>query len=145
MLGDFLIVHKSILPDFYTKVVDARNILDAHPDLSVSEVVKQVGISRSTYYKYKDYIFIPENSMASRKAVINMTLAHEEGTLSNVLNTLSRFGTSILTISQSIPIADKASVSLSLDLTNMRGTLDNMLDELRLISGVLNVHLASVE
>ena len=52
MLDNYLIIHKSILPEYYEKVVAARRLLEDGRVREVSQAVKQVGISRSTYYKY---------------------------------------------------------------------------------------------
>ena len=54
MLDNYLIIHKSILPDYYDKVLEVRRLLESGTVREVSQAVKQVGISRSTYYKYKD-------------------------------------------------------------------------------------------
>ena len=59
MKGKYLIVDKSILPDYFEKVIEVRNLLRDGKFQNVSEAVKEVGISRSTYYKYKDFIFLP--------------------------------------------------------------------------------------
>ena len=56
MLENYLIIHKDILPDYYEKVIEARRLVESGKVKDVSQAVKQVGISRSTYYKYKDYI-----------------------------------------------------------------------------------------
>ena len=56
MKSDFLIVHKKILPDYLDKVIEARKLLENKECSTVKEAVKQVGISRNTYYKYKDYV-----------------------------------------------------------------------------------------
>ena len=56
MLDNYLIIHKSILPEYYEKVLEARRLLEDGKVHEVSQAVKQVGISRSTYYKYKDFI-----------------------------------------------------------------------------------------
>ena len=66
----------------------------------VSQAVKQVGISRSTYYKYKDYIFEPSDLNSSRKAVFSMMLDHAPGVLSALLACISECGASVLTITQ---------------------------------------------
>ena len=62
MKGKYLIVDKSILPDYFEKVIEVRNLLRDGKFQNVSEAVKEVGISRSTYYKYKDFIFSPSDS-----------------------------------------------------------------------------------
>ena len=82
MKSDFLIVHKKILPVYYEKVLEARQLVESGAVRDVSAAVRAVGISRSTYYKYKDFIYSPDNGDAGRKAVISMQLSHEIGVLS---------------------------------------------------------------
>ena len=79
MLSNYLIVHKSILPDYYEKVLEARRLMTSGKVKEVSQAVKQVGISRSTYYKYKDYLFEPSEIAGGRKAVLSMLLDHTPG------------------------------------------------------------------
>lgn len=67
MQSNYLIVDRRILPDYYEKVVQARDMLREGRVKEVSEAVKLVGISRSTYYKYKDYIFAPSNETGLAK------------------------------------------------------------------------------
>jgi chorismate mutase len=111
----------------------------------ISEAVKTVGISRSTYYKYKDYVFAPSENSIGRKAVITMMLRHEKGVLSNVLNYLSAANASILTINQSIPINGKASVSVSLDISDIVSSIDDIIMEIKKIKGVSSIKLLSIE
>ena len=75
MLKDYLIVHKNILPEYYEKVLEARRLLESGKARDVSQAVKEVGISRSTYYKYKEYILEPSEMAGGRKAVLSMLLA----------------------------------------------------------------------
>ena len=96
----YLIVSKEILPDYYEKVIEARNLLNDGKVKGISEAVKMVGISRSTYYKYKDYVFAPSDNSMGRKALISMMLDHKKGVLSEVINYLSSVDGNILTINQ---------------------------------------------
>ena len=145
MLENFLIVNKEILPDYYEKVVEARNMINEGRVKGISEAVKQVGISRSTYYKYKDYIFAPGENTSGRKAVISLMLNHEKGILSEVLNRLSNMNANILTITQSLPINRKASVVLSLDISDIAASIEEIIAALAAIHGVSNAKLVSIE
>ena len=145
MKSDFLIVHKKILPSYFDKVLEARKLLESGMVRDVSAAVRQVGISRSTYYKYKDYIFSPDSGEVGRKAVVSMLLSHEIGVLSTALNRLSALGVNVLTISQTMPIRDVASVSMTLDVAEMSMSLDAALRQMEEIDGVENVELISVE
>ena len=145
MLNNYLIVHKSILPDYYEKVLEARKLMESGKVKEVSQAVKQVGISRSTYYKYKDYLFEPSEIAGGRRAVLSMMLDHTPGVLSALLRCISEAGASVLTITQSLPIHDMASVTLSLDLSGMTLTVAALIEAITATPGVDNVRLLAVE
>ena len=90
MLENYLIVHKSILPDYFETVLKAKHLLEEGKAKNVMQAVKMAGISRSTYYKYKDFILEPIRISDGRKAVISMLLSHETGILSHVLSVISQ-------------------------------------------------------
>ena len=123
---EYLLVYKSVLPNSFSKVVEAKELLRSGEAADVSEAVRKVGLSRSTYYKYKDYIFEPEESDSVRTAVVSVVLKHEPGVLGGMLTRLSEAGVSVLAIDQSLPIRNKAAVMLSLDLSGMVGDLKDL-------------------
>ena len=145
MLDNYLIIHKSILPEYYEKVVAARRLLEEGRVREVSQAVKDVGISRSTYYKYKDFILEPSEMAGGRKAVLSVMLSHEPGVLSAVLGHISQQGASVLTITQSLPIRGKASVTVTLDISGMSGPLTGLMSDLSQTPGAENPRLVAVE
>ena len=145
MLNDYLIVEKSALPDYFLKVVEARRLLESGACAQVIDAVHAVGISRSTYYKYKDRILEPSQLTVGRKASLMLQLSHEAGMLSRVLSTVSGCNANILTITQSLPIHGKANIMLSLDLSHISRGIDRMTAELSAIDGVENVRLLALE
>ena len=145
MLDNYLIVHKSILPEYFEKVLEARKLMASGKVKEVSQAVRQVGISRSTYYKYKDYLFEPSDVEGERKAVLSMMLDHTPGVLSALLRCISDAGASVLTITQSLPIHDMASVTLSLDLSAMTVAMSDLVEAIQATPGVDNVRLLAVE
>ena len=145
MLKGYLIVEKNALPDFFLKVVAARRLIESGQCAQVSEAVKQAGISRSTYYKYKDKILEPTELTVGRKAVLSMLLTHEPGALTKVLSAISTCGASVLTITKSLPINGKASVTVSIDLQNVTEPIDQLVDELARQKDAENVRLIAIE
>jgi len=145
MLSNYLIVHKSILPDYYEKVLECRRLMESGKVREVSQAVRQVGISRSTYYKYKDFIFEPSDLAGLRKAVYSMMLDHTPGVLSALLSCISELGASVLTITQSLPIHDKASVTVSIDVTDVRVSVDELSSRLAALPGLDNLRLLAIE
>ena len=145
MLENYLIIHKSILPDYYEKVLEARRLMASGKVREVSQAVKQVGISRSTYYKYKDFILEPTEISGGRKAVLSMMLTHEQGVLSALLVRISEARANVLTITQSLPIREKASVTISLDISDVGGNLSDFIEGLSGVPGVEQVRLLAME
>ena len=145
MLSDYLIVEKSALPDYFIKVVEARRLLQSGVYSQVIDAVHAAGISRSTYYKYKDKILEPSQLTVGRKASLMLQLNHRAGMLSKVIGTLSGCNANILTITQSLPIHGKASIMLSIDLSQLSKGIDAMVDELSAIDGVDQVRLLALE
>lgn len=145
MLKSYLIVERSALPDYFIKVVEARKLLESGKFTQVSDAVREVDISRSTYYKYKDKIIEPSELNIGHKASLMLTLTHEAGMLSRVLNAISSFGANILTITQSLPVHGKASIMLTLDMSKTHDSMEHLLEELQGIGGVEKVRLLAVE
>ena len=145
MLDNYLIIHKSILPDYYDKVLEVRRLLESGTVREVSQAVKQVGISRSTYYKYKDYVLSPSDVTIGRKAVLSMVLSHEKGALSRILNLLASFSANILTLTQALPINEQASVTISLDIAELGVPIRELIGVIENTGVAENVKLEAVE
>ena len=100
---EFYIVDKKILPTSIQKVIEVNELINSKKN-SKYEAIKEVGISRSTYYKYKDYIkpFFEE----SKDSVFSLYLSLEDkpGVLSTVLDIIAASKMNILTIIQNIPV-----------------------------------------
>ena len=144
MSSEYLIVSQKILPAFYDKVVQARTLLETKKCRSVQDAVKQVGSSRSTYYKSKDFIFRPSEEFG-RRFTFSMMLEDNPGILSKILRLVSEIGASIVTIHQDIPINHSAVVVMTLDGSHMNGTIDELTKSLSDIEGVNSVELMAME
>lgn len=145
MLSDYLIVEKSALPDYFIKVVEAHRLLQSGVYSQVIDAVHAAGISRSTYYKYKDKILEPSQLTVGRKASLMLQLNHRAGMLSKVIGTLSDWNANILTITQSLPIHGNANIMMSIDLSQLSRGIDDMIEELSRIDGVDQVRLLALE
>ena len=54
MANDFIVIHKKVLPDYFEKVLEIKELINKGE--SVSDACKIVGLARSTFYKYKDFV-----------------------------------------------------------------------------------------
>lgn len=134
-----------MLPDTFSKVIEARQLLDSGKIKNISEAVKKVGISRGSFYKYKDLVYETDEANWNRKAVISLMLDDQRGILSAVLKKFADSKASILTINQNIPIHKVASVVISLDLSTMEITIDELLEAIKEVNGTSKVSLVSIE
>ena len=53
----YFVVKKKAVPEVLLKVVEAKKLLESERALTVQDATERVGISRSSFYKYKDDIF----------------------------------------------------------------------------------------
>ena len=109
----FLLVDASVLPDVFIKVLKAKELLASGAERNISSAVRQAGLSRSAFYKYKDCVFDARNS---RKVItVLATLLDETGALQALLAGISAAGGSVVTINQSTPESGAAQVAVSVE------------------------------
>lgn len=134
--SEFVLVQRHMLPDAIQRTLEAKKLLESGEVATVQEAVSQVGISRSSFYKYKDSVF-PFSIMDGKKIItISMLLEHRAGVLSNVLRFLAKKGANVLTINQTIPLQGEATVSMSVDATHVKQNVNQIIDRLNKLDGV---------
>jgi chorismate mutase len=140
-----LIVDKALLPPYFEKVARARELLDEGIAKDISEAVSMVGISRSTFYKYRDQVRDISTVSMGRHAIISMMMSHRVGVLSTVIGIISSYDYSVWTITQNPPVDAKANVVITLDLGEDAEALDDMLKEIRDVPGLSRVQLLGMD
>lgn len=134
----FLIVDQAILPEVFSKVLKAKELLASGSAKNVSAATKMVDLSRSAFYKYKDSIFDFENTKAI--VTVKAVLLDETGALQSLLSELSASGASIVTINQSAPENGTAVVSVTIRTDSMPMPLDDVLRRIQTQRTVVSVH-----
>ncbi|MBO5409127.1 MAG: ACT domain-containing protein [Clostridia bacterium] len=133
---EYYVVDKLAVPSVLLKTIQVKQLLEKNPGLKISDAVKQVDLSRSAFYKYKDLIF-PYNSLkATRMVTFFMELSDVAGILSQILRIIANYGANVLTINQNIPMNGKTNISISIDTTSMEKTLDSLEKKLRSIEDI---------
>lgn len=130
-----LIVDSDVLPEIFTRVVEAKKLLAQGRVKNASEAARAAGISRSAFYKYKDSVR-PYSEGGSKIVTYSLTLLDEPGVLSNVLAKLSRAGANVLTINQNIPVDGVAPVTISFSTGTLTMDEPHLIAKLSAISGV---------
>ncbi|MBP2032983.1 chorismate mutase [Clostridium algifaecis] len=145
MNNKFLIIDSEILPDVFLKVVKVKELLRTGSVKDISEGVKKIGISRSTYYKYKDSVFTMSEGVAGHKVTLGFMVLHKAGTLSKIIDKIAQMKGNILTINQDIPINNVASVTITFDASKLIIDTNELVDEIKSMDSIVNVRLLAVE
>lgn len=138
-------VKEQAVPEVLLKVVEAKRLLDTGRALTINEAVNAAGISRSSFYKYKEDIFQFHENTQGTTITLTFQMEDEPGLLSDVLKIIAQFGANILTIHQSIPINGVASLSLSVQVLPTTGNVSEMLETMESQKGVRNVKILAKE
>lgn len=141
----YFVVRQKAVPEVLLKVVEAKRLLESERVLTVQEAVDAVGISRSSFYKYKDDIFEFHDSARGTTITLTFQMDDEPGLLSDVLKIIAEYRANILTIHQSIPINGIASLSLSIQILQTTGDISRMVMQLEEQKGVRHVKILAKE
>lgn len=143
METQYLLVDKSALPEVFEKVVKAKQLLVSGVAQNSSEAARLAGISRSSFYKYKDMVH-PYNASSSGFIItIHAMLVDSPGVLSRLTNEFYKAGANILTVNQNIPVRGVAPVSISARIDSMTISVDQLLSLLRKLDGVRDIFVVS--
>ena len=137
----YYVLKEKAVPEVLLKVVEAKRLLESGRVASVQEAAEMVGISRSSFYKYKDDIFPFHDTTKGKTITMVVQLDDEPGLLSVVLNVIAEFHANILTIHQSIPINGIASLTFSIDVLPQTGDVAEMVAR---IEGVEGIHYVKI-
>lgn len=132
----YYVVKERAVPEVLLKVVQAKRLLDSEKVSTVQEAAEQTGISRSSFYKYKDDIFPFHEQARGKTITFIIQMDDEPGLLSTVLQTIAKFHGNILTIHQSIPINGVATLTLSVDILPGRGDAEAMVEDIERTEGI---------
>ncbi len=129
MAKKFLLVDSDVLPDVFMKVVKAKELLASGSVKNLSAAAKEVDISRSALYKYKDKVF--DVSETKTVVAVHVVLIDELGALQNLLQLIAKYNVSIVTITQSAPVDNTATVSITMKVKEMIGDIDTLVEEMK--------------
>ena len=141
----YYVVKERAVPEVLLKVVEAKRLLDSAKVQTVQEASEQTGISRSSFYKYKDDIFPFHDQARGKTITFIIQMDDEPGLLSEVLQTIARYHGNILTIHQSIPVNGVATLTLSVEIRENTGNVSGMIEELEDLNGIHYVKILARE
>ena len=141
----YFVVKQKAIPEVLLEVVEAKRLLESEKVLTIQEAVDAVGISRSSFYKYKDDIFPFHDNSQGTTITLTFQMDDEPGILSDVLKIIAEYRANILTIHQSIPINGIASLTLSIQVLQTTGDISRMIEQLEGQPSVHHVKILAKE
>ena len=133
---DHMLIEASILPKVFVKVLEVKELLGKGKFNTVNEAVNYVGISRSAYYKYKDYIIPFYETTRGRVLTLFFVVEDFSGILAKIINYIADAKANVLTINQNIPINGLADVTISIETHGMNRAVEEMMVDISSIEGV---------
>ena len=141
----YFVVKQKAVPEVLLKVVEAKKLLETERAITVQEATDKVGISRSSFYKYKDDIFPFYDNTKGKTITLVVQMDDEQGLLSDLLHVVAVYRANILTIHQSIPVNGVATLTLSVEVRENTGNVSSMIEELEVLDVIHYVKILARE
>lgn len=132
----YFVLKEKAVPEVLLKVVEAKRLIESGRAESIQEATDSLGISRSSFYKYKDDIFPFHDNAKGMTITMIIQMDDEPGLLSAVLKYVADYHANILTIHQSIPVNGVASLTLSVEVLPETGDISRMVEEIEEKEGI---------
>ena len=132
----YYLVKDKAIPDVLLKVVEAKKLLETGKAESIRDAAEEVGISRSSFYKYKDDIFLFHDNLKGQTITLVILVDDRTGLLADMLSVIAHYNANILTIHQSIPVNGVASLTLSIDILPNTKDVSAMLESIEQKTGI---------
>ena len=138
---EFYIVDKRILPKSIQNVIKVNDLI-SKTKISKYSAIKKVGISRITYYKYKDFIKPFYEGGDDRIYSLHLSIKDRVGILSEVLDAISKEKINMLTIVQNMPVDGVAKTTILLKMTaTMAKKVDKIISKIGKIEGIIDIRI----
>lgn len=140
----YYLIKQKAVPEVLRKVIEAKRLLESGASITIQEATERVGLSRSSFYKYKDDIFPFHENVKGQTVTFVLQMDDLPGKLSNLLKLIAGYEANILTIHQTIPINGVASLTMSVQMP-AAGDISEMISELEATDGVHYAKILSRE
>lgn len=134
----YLLVNAKILPSVFENVILAKELLSSGEASSAAQAAKLAGISRSAFYKYKDFVF-KYSGGDGNTLNINALLSDKAGVFSALTAELYSCGANIVTVTQGMPENGTANVSLTVSTGSSGISSEELIERLLKLDGVISI------
>lgn len=122
----YYIIREDVLPEAVQKTIKMKKALEADPDLSILEAAKKFDLSRSAFYKYKDTIFPVQDFKKDSVLTMSVTVDDIPGILGKILTIVNEEKCSVITIHQTVPINNRATIIFSVNIDLQFTTIEKL-------------------
>ncbi len=143
--SNFYLVREEILPEAIRKTIRVKELLKKGEARTINEAVEKMDLSRSAYYKYKDFVFPFYEASKNKIITLALVLEHRNGVLSGVLKAISRDYGNVQTIHQEIPLQGVATVTISFETARLTFGLESLLKSIRAVDGVKKLEILGLK
>lgn len=126
MKDKYLVIHNSILPDIFEKVLLAKKLVEEQ-NKSVSTVCKELDISRSTFYKYKDKI-TTLNATSSSIINIKIVKTNSQYAIIDTLNKVIMNGGKIVKVDSFLKEENLIEINIYFDSKDLNVSLKELIN-----------------
>ena len=141
----YFVVRERAVPEVLLKVVEAKKLLDSGKVDTVQDAAERTGISRSSFYKYKDDIFPFHENEKGQTVTMVIQMDDTPGLLAELLREAAKYRANILTIHQSIPINGKGVLTVSVDIVDMETDVSAMIESVEKLDNITYVKIIAKE
>ena len=132
----YYVVKKKAVPEVLLNVVEVKRLLASERSITIQEAADRIGISRSSFYKYKDDIFPFHENEKGQTITLAIQVDDMPGLLAEILKEVAKYRANILTIHQSIPLNGVDKITLSVEILSTTGNISEMVNEIETNEGV---------
>ncbi|WP_461813026.1 ACT domain-containing protein [Faecalimonas sp.] len=136
MDSNYYVIKKKAVPEVLLKVVEVKRLLATERFMTIQEATEKIGLSRSSFYKYKDDIFPFHENEKGQTITLAIQMDDMPGLLAEILQEIAEYKANILTIHQSIPLNRVATLTISVEILSTTGNISDMVNEIENNEGV---------
>jgi chorismate mutase len=132
----YFLVDSEVLPEVFSRVIEAKRLLSSGKSKTVNDAVREAGLSRSAFYKYKDCVFPFYETSRGRVITLYFVVEDFSGILSSIINKIAQSKANIITINQNMPINGLADVTISIATAGMTMDIGQLMENIGEVEGV---------
>lgn len=140
-----VVIDSRVIPEIFVKVLEVKKVIASKKEKSLAAACKKAGISRSAYYKYKDYVFLYDDKYTQRLITVNAVLQDKPGVLANVLGKIHSSDANVLTLNQCVPVDGVATITVTLKLNSAEFSAEDVRASISSVDGVVEVRILNRE